>query len=174
MENENQTPGRLDSFVEKFLRERSQTISRRGVLAKLGKFSLGVLGVSLLPSLPLDRTFDASAQGACCAWHLCGINGFLCNPGGANGTSCPTGTSRGPTAWSKCCTNEEMCGGGGNTVTYWDCCATTSTRANEVKGQSCPNNPGAGGTWCPVGVNHYGCTYAEVGAACDNPTETPC
>ena len=177
MENENQTPGRLDAIVEKFLRERSQTISRRGILGTLGKFSLGVLGVSLLPSLPLDRTYVVEAQQSCCSWYLCGINGQLCVPGGAGTTSCPSGTVIGPESWSKCCRNNNICGELANTVTYWDCCATTQAGANAVKGADCPHNPSAGGAWCPTnqGIGFYGCTFAIVGAECaNNPANNPC
>lgn len=174
MENENQTPGRLDTVVEKFLRGRGQTISRRGILARLGKLSLGILGVSLLPNLPLDRTFVVDAQGACCHWALCGINGYLCNPGGATAGSCPSGTTVGATAWSKCCTNGELCGDGGTTVEYWDCCSSTLAAAQAVHGTHCPHNPSAGGVWCPEGMPHYGCTYAVQRGSCSNPVNNPC
>jgi methylamine dehydrogenase light chain len=173
MENENQMPSRIDTIVEKFLTKRSQTISRRGILARLGKFSLGVLGVSLLPNLPLDRTFIVDAQSGCCHWSLCGIKGYLC-PGGATASSCPSGTQRGPSMWSRCCTDPDSCTGGGRTVEYWDCCATTVEAAAAVRGAQCIHNPNAGGAWCPTGVSEYGCTYAEVKSTCTSPVNNPC
>lgn len=174
MEHDNQTTALLDTFVEKFLRERGRTISRRGILARLGKFSLGILGVSLLPNLPLDRTFVVEAQGDCCYWPLCGINGYLCSPGGATGNSCPSGTTVGPTYWSKCCTNGELCGEGGTTVDYWDCCASTSAAATSVRGAQCAHNPSAGGAWCPQTAPFYGCTYAVQRGPCSSPAYNPC
>lgn len=174
MKPEEPTPSRLDVAVEQFLSARGQGMSRRGILARLTKLSLGLLGVSLLPSLPIDRTFTAEAQGACCDWKLCGINGALCNPGGAGATSCPSGTSRGG-AWSKCCNDTSVCPSGGKTVSYWDCCATTEAAANAVKGTVCQHNTSVTTAWCPDAAPHYGCTYATVGSSCtSNVTNNPC
>lgn len=171
MEIEHDKNNSVDTFVAGLLSKRGQSISRRGVLARLGKGLLGVVGISLIPVLPVDRTFASSPQGgACCQWQLCGIQGYLC---GANGsTSCPSGTTEGA-SWSKCCDNGNDCNPESRMVEYIDCCATTPAAAIATRGPSCLHNSGVQSAWCPDGYA-YGCTYAKIGSTCSGGSGNPC
>lgn len=71
----------FDELSSRFLVGLSQRSSRRGVLAKLGKLALGLLGISILPNLPLDRIFKVRAQDECSPLELCGIYGRPCRNG---------------------------------------------------------------------------------------------
>jgi hypothetical protein len=177
---ENHTENRLDTAVTKFLEERGQCASRRGMLAQLAKVGLGILGVSVLPSLPIDRRSSfvrAIAQGNdCCLWQLCGICGSTCVGVGPTGTTCPENTSPGA-YWTKCCNNGGSGGGcetsPGTEIWYWDCCANNPTTAQAVKATACSNNCPQD-AWCPDGYNYYGCTHIEIHGDCSNPTNAAC
>jgi len=172
MESEHDIDNSVDAFVATLLRKRGQSISRRGVLARLGKGLLGVVGISLVPVLPIDRTFAMPAQGgACCQWQLCGINGYLC---GANGsTACPSGTVEGA-SWSKCCDNGNDCNPESKMVEYIDCCATTQAAATGTRGPLCAHNTSVEYAWCGGSEQYYGCTYAKIGATCSGGSSNPC
>jgi hypothetical protein len=172
MEFEHHNDNSVDAFVATLLRKRGQSISRRGVLARMGKGLLGVVGISLVPVLPIDRTFATTAQGGpCCQWQLCGIQGYLCGSG--NGTSsCPSGTHQGA-SWSKCCDNGNDCNPESRMIEYWDCCATSQAVAVGTRGTHCAHNSSVEDAWCAEG-DFYGCTYAEIGAICTNGAHNPC
>src|SRR5215207_764342 len=72
----------FDAATARVLNGLSQRVSRRSMIARVGKFAFGLLGV---PLLPLDRIVvtEANAQSGwgsgCKKWELCGIWGRLCN-----------------------------------------------------------------------------------------------
>ena len=165
MEDNDMQESQFDLTTSRLLDNVAQRFSRRGVLARLGKLALGALGVSLLPNLPLDRTFVAEAQtGGCTDWRLCGIYGYVCQSccnGTGSMTSCPSCTTRG-SFWSSCC--ETLDGCSSKTVSYYDCCGGTDTETANCRGSHCLNNPEAQPAWCTSGA--YRCTIAVVGSAC--------
>lgn len=157
----------LDSFA--------QGISRRGILARIGKLALAVMGFSLVPHLPVDRTFVVEAQTTSCDnWKLCGIQGNLCKACcGQNDmlTACPQCT-RTAASWTKCCPDTT---GKCFTITYTDCCGVTGTDPNTqqpysdanaaaCKGKFCSNN--ADVTTAYDCADGYRCTVISVGSAC--------
>ncbi len=104
---------------------------------------MGAVGLSIAPSLPIDRTFTVQAQGSnCCLWQLCGINGYLCNNccGGTGGlTGCPScsGMQRGFDSWYKCCLYDDSgCIATGMLVHYWDCCTNNPADATACRGRA--------------------------------------
>ncbi len=164
MSGRNQDENNFDALSRRLLESLSQRSSRRGILAKLGKIALGALGVSLLPNLPLDRLFKMEAQTECSPLELCGIYGAICNTGSSNccngqvgASGCPSCTTRGYFAWTKCCPT-----GGcvdGFYVEYWDCCGGTDAQAAGCYGTFCENNTPQP-QWCSGGA--YRCTVAVV------------
>jgi hypothetical protein len=165
MSGRNESQNHFDELSSRLLGVLSQRSSRRGVLARLGKVALSMLGVSLLPNLPLDRLFDVEAQSGCSALELCGIYGAICNTGssdccngGVGSSGCPSCTSRGYFAWTKCCLSGE-CGTPGYYVEYWDCCGGTDADAYNCYGTFCRNNT-TQPQWCSGGA--YRCTVAVV------------
>lgn len=107
MDQKNFQEGRIDAVATRLLDELGQRASRRGILAGLGRLTLTLMGISVLPNLPLDRSFTPLAQttGDCAGDNLCGICGKLCPynccPNGADG--CPNCLRMGALYWSKCC-----------------------------------------------------------------------
>lgn len=165
MSGRNTGDDHLDTLSSRFLVGLAQRSSRRGVLARLGKIALGLLGVSVLPNLPLDRIFKVQAQAECNALELCGIWGWLCNSGASNccnggvgSSGCPSCTSRGYFAWSVCCPSGGQCIDGFY-IDYWDCCGGGAGAAG-CTGTKCTNNPVVQPQWCAGG--DYRCTIAVV------------
>lgn len=162
MEAKDPQESRFDLATSRALDNFAQRISRRGILARMGKFALGALGISLLPNLPLDRTFVAEAFGCDTDWRLCGIYGFLCADccgGTASLTTCPSCTTKGFSSWSSCCESEDGCIR--RMITYWDCCGGTDTQAASCRGEQCRRNPVAQPAWCSSGA--YRCTVITQG-----------
>ena len=149
---------RIDKFVERFLASRGQRISRRGILGALGRGVLRLVGISLVPLLPVDRRFQAEAQGGCppSACGMCGnICNKCCNKTGSSSMCPDCGSTNGiPNvatggAWCGCCQGE-----------YWqynDCCGNPSYR-NGCQGTYCGAGCAAQGyiAYCPTGS--YICT----------------
>lgn len=162
---------KFDIAAGRFLDGFAQRVSRRGILARLGKFALTLLGLTLVPNLPLNRVCVVEAQnpsGASCDsdWRLCGIYGNLCKAccgGSASKTSCPSCTTRG-SSWSRCCRDPN---GNCKWVSYFDCCGGGSDAAN-CKGTWCQGNCGGSEpNWCGgAGGNVYRCTIVSVGGSC--------
>lgn len=183
----------FDATTTRVLEGFSQRVSRRSMITRVGKLALSLLGVSAFPLLPFDRVMrSAKAQsGTCAQWHLCGINGRLCNSCTcAAGTvqSCPRCTYQGA-LWRMCCpvrvNGDGAPTGEWKTVEYIDCCGQqgTCTPTNNAGscdgGTICSNNPGSG-LWCqasgaPVPGKQYHCTHARIldGSYSDNICSTP-
>lgn len=162
MNERNSPESRFDAAAGRLLDGFAQRISRRGILARVGKVALGLMGVTLAPSLPLNRIFQVEAQSSCLAQSLCGIYGRLCNTGsstcchgGTGPSGCPSCTTKGPYAWSKCC----AIGCAGSYVEYWDCCGGTEAEAAGCTGAFCERNTPQP-EWCSGGT--YRCTLVIV------------
>jgi methylamine dehydrogenase light chain len=123
---------RLDRWFEGSTRALAQRTSRRGFLGSLGRV---LVGASLLPLLPIDRSSRANAaEGpakshsddptSCDYWKYCSIDGFLCSCCGGSSSSCPPGTTPSPITWIGTCHNPVD--GRDYIVSYNDCCGKTS------------------------------------------------
>lgn len=123
---------RLDSWLERSSRSLAQRTSRRGFLGGLGQL---LVGASLLPLLPIDRSSRAeAAEGPakphsddpkqCEYWKYCAIDGFLCSCCGGSSSSCPPGTTPSPITWIGTCRNPVD--GRDYIMSYNDCCGKTS------------------------------------------------
>jgi hypothetical protein len=117
---EDATPRRASQGIDKAVGlgvdALSQRLSRRGVLAKLGKVCLAALGVGFAQeTLPAVRgVADATHPGACNQPYLCNLDGRWCACDGCSGTlyACPNCASIGG-SWNYCCS--------GYRVYYRDC-----------------------------------------------------
>jgi methylamine dehydrogenase light chain len=118
----------LDRLFETRARSLAKRTSRRSLLASLGQI---LMGASLMPLLPIDRT--ARAQGPvkptadeqkCEYWKYCAIDGFLCSCCGGSSHSCPPGTAPSPITWIGTCRNPSD--SRDYIVSYNDCCGKTS------------------------------------------------
>lgn len=147
----------LDHTVERATKILYQNTSRRGVLARLGKGVLGILGLQAAALLPLDRTVpEAEASNHLCSdTKYCNMYGARCDCCGGNtgGCICPYGTTVGSFWWG-CC--------GGNYVRYYDCCGgnvtCNCTWCNRTNAPSrTPNSHWI--DWCS-GSGTYRCTVA--------------
>ena len=166
----------FDDAAARMLDGFAQRVSRRGVLARLGKLALGLMGLTFVPTLPLDRTFIAEAQSVGCGdWQLCGICGRLCASccgGGGSLTACPSCTKRGHFGWCKCCLD---CNGRWVMFEYWDCCGDEAGAA-DCEGTTCNNNCSPSIIeWCRDPMNPmrslgtYRCTVIVNRGSCSCP-----
>jgi len=169
----------LDTAAARALDGLGQRISRRGIVARVGRFILSAMGLSVVAHLPIDRTFKVEAQGTtCCLWQLCGIWGWLCNGccgGGGGLTGCPSCSDmvRGNNYWTKCCKDTTTCPPSGKKIRYWDCCTPSATDASTCKGVKCEHNSAGNTAWCPSPLV-YACTHIEVMGSCSSPVNNPC
>jgi methylamine dehydrogenase light chain len=122
----------LDRWLESYARSLAQRTSRRGFLGSLGRV---LVGTSLLPLLPIDRSSRAEAADAppkphgddpkqCQYWKYCAIDGPLCSCCGGTASSCPPGTTPSPITWIGTCHNPVD--RRDYIVSYNDCCGKTS------------------------------------------------
>jgi hypothetical protein len=162
MENENP----LDVKTAEYLAKWGQSLSRRGLLARLGKLAMWATGISLVPLLPADRI--GFAQTGCSDWQLCGIYGNLCKSCCGQGAllfSCPGCTNVGA-YWQRCCENTQTCTS--RMMRYYDCCGTkpgwTDAQAAACKGAWCERNT-LQPAWCGTG-QVYRCTYIYDAGPC--------
>ncbi len=123
---------RLDRWFESSTRAVAQRTSRRGFLGAFGQL---LVGASLLPLLPIDRSSRANAAeppakshaddtSSCDYWKFCAIDGFLCSCCGGSSSSCPPGTTPSPITWIGTCHNPVDARD--YIVSYNDCCGKTS------------------------------------------------
>ena len=171
---------RLDTVTAHALDSFAQSLSRRSMLARAGKFVISMLGISVVPLLPVDRIVrTAEAQtGGCGAWQLCGIWGRLCNtcacPSGTLQT-CPVCTHQG-SLWRSCCTVLDSSGNptpdGRRIIEYIDCCGQQGSPSCNGDastcdaGQFCRGSEGSQPSWCGGAPGMYHCTRYRVGGNC--------
>jgi hypothetical protein len=174
----------FDKATARILDSFAQRIPRRSMLARVSKFTLTLLGVSVVPLLPLDRVVrSVEAQGSGCGiWQLCGIWGRRCNTCACDaGTaqSCPKCTYQG-TAWRTCCpvrTSSGALTGERRYVDYIDCCGQQGATSCNGNANTCDAAEFCQGNgmdpaeqqlnWCGgLGGGVYHCTHFIVGNAC--------
>jgi hypothetical protein len=143
-----------DRIVAQIARRVAGCGTRRSFLERAARVLLGVLGIELLPALPVDaRPHGRDAPGPakdpnCTDPQYCGIHGKLCGNCGGSDTGCPAGCSQGPSYWWACCSHR--------LYLYYDCC--TSGSAPDC-GAICQGpNPCGTSPWC--GGTTYCCTLA--------------
>lgn len=125
----------IDRVAEFMSRRIAAGTSRRGLLARLGAWSVAA---PVFPLLPVSRVqaatvkppspFAAAAQTndetQCNYWRYCAIDGYLCVSCGGGVHSCPPGTQPSPTSWIGTCFNPSD--GKSYLVAYRDCCGQDS------------------------------------------------
>src|SRR5947199_6540631 len=97
-------------LTERLLKRLYVSTSRRSWLVGIGRSVLKVMGVSMLPLLPVDRIVtpaDAQTSGPCDYWFLCGIYGCVCDCSACGGThvTCPSCATKSSGYWDECCLN---------------------------------------------------------------------
>ena len=143
--------------------------SRRSFLGRLGT---GIVGMSLLPLLPVVRAFGADAPDelgdpkSCDYWRYCAVGGSLCSCCGGTERSCPPGTEPSSVHWVGTCHNPAD--DRDYLIAYNDCCGkpvcqrcecyrTERERPIYFPGRS------ASITWCfGSETRSYHCTMALV------------
>jgi hypothetical protein len=171
----------LDLVTARALSAFSNSTSRRGLIVWGGRLFLRVLGISMLPLLPLDRAFAQTAPNQNCQgdWQYCGQHGNFCQVccgGGPYATGCPPCTNNGGW-WAQCCCCPSC--SGGYTIWYTDCCGLaqntkgvtyTDAEAAACKGAYCRNGYGVG-YWCSIGGKSQGtyrCTIVQQKTPCSS------
>jgi methylamine dehydrogenase light chain len=179
--------GRGGSAVSRLGRLMSERISRRSLLSRLGRWSIGAAGVAVIGSLPVTRTAVASATGnadaelfpafdetddssSCQYWRWCNMDGTPCTSCAGGGvTTCPPGSRPGAEFWVGCCTNPDD--GKTYLIAYYDCCGATGcsdTFCSQPDSQAVMYNPVTGSydpdiLWCVSDESQsYTCTMAPV------------
>ncbi len=123
---------RLDRWLEDSARGLARRSGRRSFLARVGRFSAGLIGASMVPVLPVARASNEPRRlpdevegpegdpGSCEYWRHCAIDGFLCECCGGSATACPPGTSSSPVTWIGTCLNPAD--DQHYMISYNDCC----------------------------------------------------
>lgn len=162
MDQPNINENKLDQIEARILSKLAERTSRKGFLAQTGKMMLKVVGISLLPVLPVDRIIRNLE--ACCPtyyctgqlWYLCGMNGKICcnitGCLGGTGTKCPQCATKGSGYWCACCAHIM--------VKYYDCCAVAGS-CTGCSNCSPVNCSGVQEAWCNSG-QQYRCTIFQV------------
>jgi hypothetical protein len=173
----------LDLISSKTLRGLSTTTSRRGFLAAGGRLLLKALGISLVPLLPLDRSFGqfGSPTQDCGQWQYCGQHGRFCAAccgGGPYPTSCPPCLGTSEREWSVCCCCPGCAKGMGYMINYWDCCNVnsgyTTKQAKQCRGATCRRAYSLS-AWCTANSgDKYYCTFVSQGGQCGGPDDGGC
>ena len=157
----------LDEQAADSLASWSQRVSRRGVIAKVGKVAMWIAGVSAIPLLPLYRV---EAQSGCGHFSTCGMWGYFCkaccdpsyNYMGST-TQCPPCTTKGG-SWPRCCSDCSACPPVAFNMLYFDCCGPAGSE--ECQGSWCGNNPNQQPWWCAPAPGAYRCTVLQTGSPC--------
>lgn len=139
----------------------SQSVSRRGFLARSFKVTAAALGIAVayrtigMPAFS-PQTAEASHCGSYCIW--CGLCGKRCDRCGGGATTCPSGSNikKGTNSWGSCC------GGCCGFRRYYDCC---SNNGSGCFTSSCSNNCPQS-EWCPAGYSTYYCTVSIWTSGC--------
>ena len=116
----------LDQKTDQGSRQLARRTSRRSFLGKLGA---GIVGISALPLLPVERAFSADELGdpkSCGYWRYCAISGFLCSCCGGPASTCPPGSEPSAVSWIGTCRNPVD--DKDYLISYKDCCGTATCR----------------------------------------------
>lgn len=180
--------GRGGSFAGRSGRRLSEQVSRRSVISRIGRWTMGASGVALVSSLPVSRAlaapepetpaapeplvpvYDGKNPAECEYWRWCSMDGTACaacNGGGV--TTCAPGSKPGAEFWVGCCTNPDD--GKTYLIAYYDCCGAPSCSQSfcgEPDMQATMYNPVSGSydqeiIWCVSDESQaYTCTMAPI------------
>ena len=164
---------RIDAWFDRKGGEGSRYLamqtSRRSFLGRLGT---GIVGVSVLPLLPVVRAFGAGAPDelgdpeSCDYWRYCAISGALCSCCGGSERSCPPGTEPSTVHWVGTCHNPAD--DRDYLIRYNDCCGKAMCRrcdCHRTEREKPIYFPGRASsiTWCfGEKTRSYHCTMALV------------
>lgn len=140
----------VDTRVGEVLDQFGQLTSRRGFIARVGRFVVAVLGAGVVSVLPMDPVAQ-NADAVTCGGIFCGMCGRQCcssAPCGGGTYSCPPGTTAGG-YWTRCCPP----GGGGTRYRYQDCCGGSASCGHCTWCSDNCDQP----AWCS-GLGAYKCT----------------
>ncbi|KQT42046.1 amine dehydrogenase [Aureimonas sp. Leaf454] len=162
----------MDRAAEAGSRRTACQHGRRSFLAKAGA---ALVGGTLLPMLPFDRSGRAEAaetvngieETDCAYWRYCALDGQLCNTSGGTTTSCPPGSSASKVAWVGTCRNPDDAKD--YLVSYNDCCGKADVSASTFCFTSERERPGYRMglyndiNWCMANDDKgYHCTVAVL------------
>lgn len=133
----------LDAAAYRAADALSERTSRRGFLAKLGRVTFALLGVTVVSEvLPVGRNMAKADAVPCSTWYMCGFCGSQCGCGNCSGdiTECPACACVGG-SWTACCSGP---GGIHHRYRYKDCYRGSCSSAkynNCFNCHSCCNLP---------------------------------
>ena len=155
-------------------RHLARQTSRRSFLGRLGT---GIVGMSALPLLPVERAFGADAPAemgdprTCDYWRYCAISGSLCSCCGGSERTCPPGSEVASVHWIGTCHNPVD--DKDYLIAYMDCCGKATCarcdchRTEREKPLYFPSRH-ASITWCFGAKSRaYHCTMALVVGTAD-------
>lgn len=171
-----QQPWGDGDFVERVVGSIAAQHTRRSFLGRVGTWLVGLTGVSVLTSLPLNRAFasnhtiqyNGTDPRQCNYWRNCNLSGRLCAdcPNGGM-TTCPPGSELGAEFWYGCC--EDPTSGKTYMIAYQDCCGLSGCGRNCTSyDQREPYNSQVGSQtndvlWCQTTANQsYTCTLVPI------------
>ena len=164
-----------DRAMEQVTRAVARRTNRRSLLGTLSRMVLGILGVEVLPILPVDRRALGSVAGGTAQvpeWQKCGAYGYLCETCDKRSNECPNnlGCAQDSQSWSACCYDDFSVGW---TIEYYDCCIDGSdptTGCSKTNNQGCPGYPPPSGgkpAWCMMPNTTYCCSVVvDPGIPC--------
>ena len=164
---------RINTWFDRKSGEQSRRLarqtSRRSFLGRLGT---GIVGMNVLPLLPVLRAFgadDVDELGdpkSCDYWRYCAVSGNLCACCGGSLTSCPPGSEPSPITWVGTCHNPAN--DRDYLISYNDCCGKSSCQRcgchNTERDRPVYFPPNSGSIlWCfGTEARSYHCTVAVV------------
>ncbi|MEU6259548.1 methylamine dehydrogenase light chain [Streptomyces sp. NPDC047043] len=182
--------GKGGGLTGRMSRRISERVSRRSALSSLGRWAVGVTGVTVVSSLPVSRaaadarTSEPGQAGnvpvdpvptgkdpsSCDYWRLCNMDGMTCaDCAGGGVTTCPPGARPGAEYWVGCCSDPDT--RKTYLMAYYDCCGASACSSNFCGTSQVPlqtYNPVPGGfdqqiVWCVSDESQtYTCTIAPV------------
>ncbi len=163
----------FDAAVQDAFDAVSQRLSRRGLLAKLGRLTLAMLGAQIVYEvLPLCREAAKAGEVSCSSWYMCGFCGYQCGCTGCSGelSKCPKCACVGG-SWTACCCTTSGC----NRYKYQDCFSQgdetngpcSQTKINNCNScKYCCNETGVGLYWGSRCSGSYMCTRVVFVESC--------
>ncbi|MGC5247918.1 methylamine dehydrogenase light chain [Gordonia sp. DT219] len=174
------------SLTSRAGRKLSERVSRRSMISKIGRWTLGASGVAVIGSLPVSRAaadpqpasgpeplvpeYNGSNPAECEYWRWCNMDGTPCAACEGGGVStCAPGSKPGAEFWVGCCTNPKD--KKTYLIAYYDCCGApgcANAFCGEPDMQAIMYNPVAGSydqeiIWCVSEESQsYTCTMAPV------------